>query len=375
MKTYTLSISTDDVAGALAALDGARIRRREMTAFACGLTFVCDANEARRTRKLCEKLGIECSSSRRGAARYAAAACAKIGAIVAIVVMIAAAIASQSFVTRVEVTGADDATASKIVALLRSGGIDGTMPKSSVDADAIARFVEDNVPEITLAEVSTRGNALVVGVVPATPTPSAAAKYDRIVAQEYAIVTRVAAFSGTAAVKPGDIVKPGDVLIEGTIDIGTAEEPQIVETGADGIVFATVFGTEKLYFAPQYIVSEETGRSHTSTQVIVCGKTLWSSGEDHGFEDWTARTTSTRIDGILPIEIRKTVYREVRRRYCDTDEAYVRRVTDEARERLLSEAEGAIVDEGVNVRQNGDFLVVEIYVQSERQIGRGEERP
>lgn len=366
-RRVTVLIEADDVAEAMRSLRGVA---HGVTVSGGELVVECSASDVGRVERICFARGYACETRRlRGAFK---AAFSRLGAVVAAAAVVLCLMLSQLFVTDVEVRGVDASASAMIKAIAMSEGVDGLTLKSRIDVDALALEIERQTPGVTAVEAFFEGGRLVIGAVPVDERPSSAQKGSTVVADVRAIITRVVVFSGTSVVKAGDVVAPGDVLIEGTIDVGTEEEPQLVQVGADGVVYARVFESERLVFPPTYRAEVSTGRTFVSTEIAVGGRRIWTSGAEHGFARYEARTDVTALRGIVPVMITRTVYEEKELVEMTADEEYIADAVECKRAELMMNATGTILSEGVNRGEYGGYAYAEIYIETERQIGRAE---
>ena len=350
MKTARIKAKTDKGTYLADKLKRARVRVYSLVLRADGLEIECDGASAARIVRICEEEGAVCDTREPKTVTLRKKIAARAGLIAAALIWIAGAVLSQAFVTGVEIVGADGSSEKEIAALLEREGLDGIVPKASVDGAALAALVETEVDGVSLAEAYVSGSKLIVSVRQTQSEPIPPQGYARVVADRYAIVTRAVVFSGTAAVAPGDVVKPGDTLIDGHIDVGTADEPQLVETGADGEIYGIVYYSARLMFSDTYTVYVPTGNTFTATRISVGNRVIYDSGADHGFAAYTSRG------------------------YRETDREYIDKAIAEARTQLLSEiGEGTVVSDGVNEKTSDGALIVDIYYRVEQRIGCGEE--
>lgn len=374
MKTARIKAKTDKGAYLADKLKRARVRVYSLVLRADGLEIECDGASAARIVRICEEEGAVCDTREPKTVTLRKKIAARAGLIAAAIIWIAGAVLSQAFVTGVEIVGADGSSEKEIAALLEREGLDGIVPKASVDGAALAALVETEVDGVSLAEAYVSGSKLIVSVRQTQSEPIPPQGYARVVADRYAIVTRAVVFSGTAAVAPGDVVKPGDTLIDGHIDVGTADEPQLVETGADGEIYGIVYYSARLMFSDTYTVYVPTGNTFTATRISVGNKVIYDSGADHGFAAYTSRGDAFTLKGVIPITVERTYYEETAAEYRETDREYIDRAIAEARTQLLSEiGEGTVVSDGVNEKTSDGALIVDIYYRVEQRIGCGEE--
>lgn len=145
---------------------------------------------------------------------------------------------SGLFLHRTEVKGPSGYTSSRIAAVLDSAVKPG-MPLSSIDTDELEDLLQSNVPEISWAGVGLDGCVLKAEYTKKiVPEGTHADTSSDIIAARDGVIVSIAAFEGSAKVKPGDTVKKGQVLISGeyVLPDGTT-----TRTAASGTVKARIW--------------------------------------------------------------------------------------------------------------------------------------
>ena len=161
MKTARIKAKTDKGAYLADKLKRARVRVYSLVLRADGLEIECDGASAARIVRICEEEGAVCDTKEPKTVTLRKKIAARAGLIAAALIWIAGAVLSQAFVTGVEIVGADGSSEKEIAALLEREGLDGIVPKASVDGAALAALVETEVDGVSLAEAYVSGSKLI----------------------------------------------------------------------------------------------------------------------------------------------------------------------------------------------------------------------
>ncbi len=139
----------------------------------------------------------------------------------------------------VNVTGNTEIPAETILAAAEELGVRVGAKRSSLDTNAIAEALLDNVEGLSWAAVNIDACRAVIEVRESTPAPEIldTETPSNILADEDGVLTKVEVYSGTAAVKPGSAVVKGDLLISGVVENADGSETL---HGAQGNVYAQV---------------------------------------------------------------------------------------------------------------------------------------
>lgn len=185
-----------------------------------------------------------------------------------------------------------------------------------------------------------------------------------VVATEDAVITRISVWSGRAAVSVGDVVKKGDVLIEPVMTVGESELP----VRASGEVEGRVFRCEKFSYPTTSITTERTGEYTDVTEVSLWGLRTTSSLPDYSFETETDRYF---LSSIIPIEVKRIRYYEVRKIVTKLDESffseeYLEGLAEKMKTRLPEGSEP--VETHFRLKKLDNIYVLELYYETEEKI-------
>lgn len=176
-------------------------------------------------------------------------------------------------------------------------------PKKNLDVGKLRNDVI-NLDGVSSASVEVRGNTLFVDVYEelekvelfgGTDYEDSLSKYD-------GVITRIYLYSGSTDFKAGDVVKKGDVLIRSAVDSG---DGPIARERAFGEVYGRVWVSEIVPLPQKVMTKKPTGKEVVEFSFF--GKEK-KSEPDFVFEKEVAEA---RLPNILPLKIRKTIYREI----------------------------------------------------------------
>ena len=215
-----------------------------------------------------------------------------------------------------------------------------------VGSDLIVDIKERDVPEPSISKTDLQGMDLI-------------SPFDGVVVD---LVVR----SGVPKVKKGDTVTKDQVLVEARVptflEDGTVREMLTVTADAD--IWLEHDQTLEDCFSVYYIDKELTGRKKTKYGIFF-GKESWPSKDKNLFYDEDIMETylTPRLIQImgLPIRIRKTTYREMKKTLRKMDEEEIKREADEKILHFLAtlEEKGVqIIEKDVKISIEGDFCLI-----------------
>lgn len=235
-------------------------------------------------------------------------------------------------------------------------GIFPGIRKKDVDVFSVSRELE--ALHLDFAHIGVKLSGVVLKITPvkadAGPEVFDISAGRDVVAVSSGIVESIDVFSGTAAVRPGDVVFEGDILIYGyeRADKDGATTP----VSARGEVIAKVW-TEGTAEIPTEVVSScQTGRTSRiyTLKTPVYEKVL--SGENP-FENSRIQTTEISIIGLfVPVKIQKTTCFELGYRYLSLDTDIVKKA---AYFSSLSKARSLAPEGAKEVRHWTDFAAAD----------------
>ncbi len=227
--------------------------------------------------------------------------------------MVALSVAMYQFVWRVEIKGAKEYQGD-ISAYLMAEGYHPGVPKTRVDAAALAQRLSHRYPTVAWFTVYVHDITLVVdttlGVPP--PSPRASAPADVVAAQD-GIVDSILVYAGTAAVKAGDAVRKGQVLILGTERIA---DEGLTPVRAQGIVMARCYRSQTVSMPLSQVESESTGRSAEHLQLCTPWISYPAALETPSYLAFDTEISQTPLVGsFFPCWVKKTTFSEVALEY------------------------------------------------------------
>ena len=240
------------------------------------------------------------------------------------------------FVWRVEVSGAG-AYRGDVEGYLLEQGVGVGRGKRGVDARALERGLYRRYPELTWFTVYVHGVTLRVecarGALPGAPDARGTGD---LYAQRDGIIQEIQVYAGTARVRPGDAVRAGQVLIEGA---ERAADETTTPVRAEGRVLARCWLTRRVALPTTEIISVPTGRQTERLALVTPWGCVPAEEDAPDYLTFDREVTLTPLVGaLLPITVRRTVYREAALHRAPRDEAEVRAEGVRAAEALVQQA-------------------------------------
>lgn len=267
--------------------------------------------------------------------------------------------ASNFFVWRIEIDGADGAVKMEVVEVINSCGVREFSPKSRVDEKRIVMALR-NTDGISSASVTMRGNVLTVSVL-TSDEPEPPETGGNVLKSSFdGVITRIVVESGTAIVGVGDTVKRGDALITGEL-YSTADGSPIGETKVRGSAYAQVTFGYTFPIASSEIVTR-TGNCEKRTSIGLFGLTI--GGGDPPYPLYETETKKDKLSP-LPVEVTHTVYYELSVKEADGEiDDFMHEKGDE-----LYALFGAEFSPRYDIRTVGGVAVIKAYFTAEICIG------
>lgn len=287
----------------------------------------------------------------------------RLGIVVGLALATVACLICTSFITRVSVSGASDASLKmQVAAMLEEHGVKRGGKVADVDCDALSKQIL-SLDGVAFASVSKNGGQIAVYVKEELPR----AEFEEILgsmvkATKRAVVTRVIVDGGTAVVKYGDVVNVGDLLIDGYTEYGEDKIP----VQASGEVWGKVYYQKKLYFANTTLkkVYDKTKRV---TKLSFFGKK--PKTPSCKFEKYELEVSVAKNEFFVPYEVYTYEFREI------ASVSETRALTDEemklcAYSQVLGEIGTAVkvLDTYYEIKESADGKYVTVTVEAEEKI-------
>lgn len=284
----------------------------------------------------------------------------------------------SNFIWNINIEGLEKIDKSELMQVLNENGLYTGKSKIGLDTKEIINQIRLDRDDIAWIGIELKGTNAVVKVVEANSKPEIIneEEYCNIVATKDGVITKIKAQNGTPLVKEGDLVRKGTVLVAGWFE-GKYTGTRYVH--ANGEVQAKVWytQTEKIYLKEQK--KEETGEVENKYSVKINNFQINFNKTLSKFEKYDTIEETKKLklfsNFYLPIEMVKTIYKE----YKDTEIEYTLEEAknigiERAKEKLDAQIENTnnITDEQINVKENNDFVEVEVIYEVEEDIGTKE---
>ncbi len=284
----------------------------------------------------------------------------------------------SNFIWNINIEGLEKIDKSELMQVLNENGLYTGKSKIGLDTKEIINQIRLDRDDIAWIGIELKGTNAVVKVVEADSKPEIIneEEYCNIVATKDGVITKIKAQNGTPLVKEGDLVRKGTVLVAGWFE-GKYTGTRYVH--ANGEVQAKVWYTQtaKVYLKEQK--KEETGEVENKYSVKINNFQINFNKTLSKFEKYDTIEETKKLklfsNFYLPIEMVKTTYKE----YKDTEIEYTLEEAknigiERAKEKLDAQIENTnnITDEQINVKENNDFVEVEVIYEVEEDIGTKE---
>ena len=284
----------------------------------------------------------------------------------------------SNFIWNINIEGLEKIDKSELMQVLNENGLYTGKSKIGLDTKEIINQIRLDRDDIAWIGIELKGTNAVVKVVEADSKPEIIneEEYCNIVATKDGVITKIKAQNGTPLVKEGNLVRKGTVLVAGWFE-GKYTGTRYVH--ANGEVQAKVWytQTEKVYLKEQK--KEETGEVENKYSVKINNFQINFNKTLSKFEKYDTIEETKKLklfsNFYLRLEMVKTTYKECK----DTEIEYTLEEAknigiERAKEKLDAQIENTnnITDEQINVKENNDFVEVEVIYEVEEDIGTKE---
>ena len=280
----------------------------------------------------------------------------------------------SNFVWNIDIKGNESISKEEILALAEEYGLSIGKLKGKVDTKDIINKIRLERDDIAWVGIEIEGTNAIIEIVEADIKPEIIDEdeYCNIVANKDAMITKITARNGTPLVKHGDIVKKGDILVAGYLE-GKYTGKQYVHS--QGEVQAKVWYsvTEKVEL--KEIKKVETGVSQNKYSVKINNFEINFNKTLPKFEKYDTIEAEKKLklfsNFYLPFELITHTYKEY------TEETIIHSIeeakqigTENAIKKLEEEVkEKVILGKQVKVKQEADYILVEVTLEVEENIG------
>lgn len=301
----------------------------------------------------------------------------KIFALLIFIILIIIAILSN-FVWNIQIEGTEKISKDELIQTLKEEGLSIGKFKPGIETREIINKVRLDRDDIAWIGIEITGTNAIVKVVEAEEKPEIVDEdeYCNIVATKDGVVTKIMAQNGTPLVKNGDLIKKGTVLIGGWLE-GKYTGTRYVHS--NGQVEAKVWYTQKERVYLKETKKEDTGETQNKYSVNINNFIINFNKRVSKFENYDTIEEAKKIklfsNFYLPIELVKTTYKEYKVvEIAHTLEEAKTIGIERAKDKLNAQIENTnnITDEQVNIKEETNFVDVEVVYEVKENIGTKE---
>lgn len=301
----------------------------------------------------------------------------KIFALLIFIILIIIAILSN-FVWNIQIEGTEKISKDELIQTLKEEGLSIGKFKPGIETREIINKIRLDRDDIAWIGIEITGTNAIVKVVEAEEKPEIVDEdeYCNIVATKDGVVTKIMAQNGTPLVKNGDLIKKGTVLIGGWLE-GKYTGTRYVHS--NGQVEAKVWYTQKERVYLKETKKEDTGEAQNKYSVNINNFIINFNKRVSKFENYDTIEEAKKIklfsNFYLPIELVKTTYKEYKVvEIAHTLEEAKTIGIERAKDKLNAQIENTnnITDEQINIKEETNFVDVEVVYEVKENIGTKE---
>ena len=235
----------------------------------------------------------------------------RVGLISACIISLIFLFISQMFVFKIEIYGNDKLSKTEIISELEKLGVNSFTPKSSLNLSKLESELLENMPEISLVSIITKGNSLILNL------------QEKVINDEYQNVGNFEALKATASgriksinlkqgtlkVKVGDIVKEGDILVEPYI-IDSSGEKRSVKAEAE--ILAEIWFEARVTHYDSSMKTIKTGNKIVKDNIYFLNLPVYVDKKEVTFTEYEVSKNIINLSNFLiPIKIERITCEEI----------------------------------------------------------------
>ncbi len=292
-----------------------------------------------------------------------------IGALCAVLILFCVFVFLSNMCFGVQVI-ADKDLKQKVLNVLDENNLNQTLSWGSLDFSQIENLLLQNIPELSLVNVSQKGAFMLINTNEATlpnKIETSEKNIKGIFATQNGVVSRIFVASGTALVKVGDSVSFGQMLVAPFILNAESEQ---VEAEVIADVYLFLWDSVTIEFKENSYEYVRTG-NFVEDQKLVFGNDILSNRETNcEYETFEAETFYTDVSNVLPVRLCTTRYYEttpvpVQKEFEAEKEALIY----QAKQNLLNQVdETKILEEKYTISQVDEVYFVTYYTKREVKV-------
>ncbi len=235
----------------------------------------------------------------------------RVGLISACIISLIFLFISQMFIFKIEIYGNDKLSKTEIISELEKLGVNSFTPKSSLNLSMLESELLENMPEISLVSIITKGNSLILNL------------QEKVINDEYQNVGNFEALKATASgriksinlkqgtlkVKVGDIVKEGDILVEPYI-IDSSGEKRSVKAEAE--ILAEIWFEARVTHYDSSMKTIKTGNKIVKDNIYFLNLPVYVDKKEVTFTEYEVSKNIINLSNFLiPIKIERITCEEI----------------------------------------------------------------
>ena len=253
---------------------------------------------------------------------------------------------------------------------MKEYGISPFVNQSSIDCEAVEKYLTSKFDKLSLVSVIKKGNSLIINV------------KEKIVNDEYeniesfvplvsnlnGRILSIKLIQGTLNVKVGDLISKGDVLVEPYI-YDSSNELKKVKPQAE--IIAEIWHEETYTHYDRQIVTKRTGNTYVEKQISLCGIDLMKT-EGCNYSSYEKEISESKFSVFLPIKSKTiTYYETVKEVVIEPFEDVKESLIEKCRKNALLKVEDCeIINKEYHKLISGAGVHTIVYViQTEKQVG------
>lgn len=221
----------------------------------------------------------------------------------------------NSFIWTIDIRGNKNVKDEAIRQSLKKLNVSEGIKKSQINTEDIKSKIITDIDKFSYTSVQIKGTKLILDLKERDEESKVVEDESPcdIVADKKAVIEKVTAQNGKSLVEVGDIVKKKQILITGKFQDEEMEKPLLVHS--EGEVIGITTHSEIIKTSIIKDIKEETGKTHTSRELKINGKSLEIMNGDIPFENFieTKQVKKPLKNDFLdlPVEIIIHEYKEV----------------------------------------------------------------
>jgi len=284
----------------------------------------------------------------------------RVGIVVGVILIIASQLVIGDKILYIKVQGSTNSE--KVKDVIYDYGIRNV---STLNKEALEKYLLDNINNLSLVSVKTSGNAVIVNVM---EKETISKEYDNFYSSYNMVVKQIVLISGTSCVKENDVVKKGDILVEAYSISSNGER---ISVPAKAKITADVWFCGSESVDKELITYEKTNNKKVYTNISFLKKRNITTVSP--YSNFVTETHNINITNnyFLPIFLNEIIFYETQKnvKYFDFEESkneYFEKSKEKAYDILPN---NVIIDETIqNVTELEDRYVFQTYLKSTMEI-------